>query len=57
MNEELQIVFQAVIRVFNYVKNSPFGGRHVAKSCDDMKEDHTLVGSCQSAWQCISTKI
>jgi hypothetical protein len=35
MREELQIEFQAVIRVVNYVKNSPLRGRLVSKLRDD----------------------
>jgi hypothetical protein len=37
LSEELQTVFQAFIRVVNYIKNSPLRGRHFAKSCDDVE--------------------
>jgi hypothetical protein len=41
-------VFGAVIRVVNYVKNSPLGGRHFAKLCDDMEAEQTIAASCQN---------
>jgi hypothetical protein len=34
MSMELQTVFHAIIRVVNYIKNSPLRGRHFAKLCD-----------------------
>jgi hypothetical protein len=43
LNEELQTVFVAVIRIVNYVKNSPLKGRHFAKLCDDMEAEHIVL--------------
>jgi hypothetical protein len=41
--EELQTVFQAVIRVVNYIKNSPLSGKVFVKLCDDMAAEHTAL--------------
>jgi hypothetical protein len=43
MSEELQTVFEAVIRVVNYVKNSPLKETLFAKLCDDTE---------QNTWHC-----
>jgi len=37
MSVELQTVFQAIITVLNYDKNSTKKGRHSAELCDDME--------------------
>jgi hypothetical protein len=42
IKEVLQTAFQDVIRVINYVKNSPLKGRHFAKLWDDMEAEHTV---------------
>jgi hypothetical protein len=39
--EELQTVFQSVIRVVNYVKNSPLR-EIICKLCEDMEAEHTV---------------
>jgi hypothetical protein len=41
MNEELQIVFEAVIRVVNYVKNSSLRGRLIVLLGDNMEAEHS----------------
>jgi hypothetical protein len=51
MSEELETVFQAVIRVVNYVKNSPLRGRFIAKLSENMEADHTvLLHYCGTCW-------
>jgi len=40
MSEELQTVFQTVIRFVNYVKNIPLIGRLFAKLRDDIETEH-----------------
>jgi len=43
VSEELQTVFQVVIRVVNNVTNSPAGGRLFAKLRDDMEAEHIAL--------------
>jgi len=50
LNEELQTVFQAVIRVVNYVKKGPLKEDFV-KLCDDMEAEHMeLLCYCNTRW-------
>jgi len=64
MNEELQIVFEAVIRVVNYVKNSSLRGRLIVLLGDNMEAEHSapkllwsmLTLLCQSSSQGIRIK-
>jgi len=53
LTEEIQTAFQAVIRVVNYVKNSPVRGRSFATLCDDMEAEQTvLLYRCEADWLC-----
>lgn len=40
MGEELLTVFEVIIRVVNFIKNSPLRGRLFAKLCDDMGSEY-----------------
>jgi hypothetical protein len=51
MSEELKIVFQAVIRVVNYSKNSPSIGRNFGKLCEVVEAEHTVrLYYCGTRW-------
>jgi hypothetical protein len=51
MSEELQTVLQGVIRVVNYVKNSPLRGSLFAKLCNNMEEKHMVHPYyCETCW-------
>jgi hypothetical protein len=51
MTEEVQTIFQAVIKVGNCVKNSPLRGRFFAKLCDDMDPEHKApLCYCEIRW-------
>jgi hypothetical protein len=51
MSKELQTVFQAVIRVVNYVRNSPLRRRLLAKLCDNMEAEYmVLLYYCEICW-------
>jgi hypothetical protein len=43
MSEKVDTAFQAIIRVVNYVKNSPLRGKPFGKLCDDMEAEHTAL--------------
>jgi hypothetical protein len=43
MSEELQTVFEVVIRAVNYVRKSPLRGRLFTKLCDDMEAELTVL--------------
>jgi hypothetical protein len=50
MGEELQTLFQVVIRFVNYVKNCPLG-RFFAKLRDDVEAEHlALLYYCETLW-------
>jgi len=51
MSEELRTIFEAVVGVVNYVKNSPLRGRLFANLCDGMEAEHTvLLYYCETRW-------
>jgi len=51
MRERSHRLFQAVIRIANYVKNSPLRGRYFVHFCDDVEEEHTaLLYCCEILW-------
>lgn len=49
MNEELGNLLKDVVRVVNYIKNSPLKGRLFAQLCKDFGAEHTaLLYYCES---------
>nr|XP_042897067.1 protein FAM200A-like [Parasteatoda tepidariorum]XP_042902277.1 protein FAM200A-like [Parasteatoda tepidariorum]XP_042906149.1 protein FAM200A-like [Parasteatoda tepidariorum]XP_042906152.1 protein FAM200A-like [Parasteatoda tepidariorum] len=51
MGEDLLTVFQVIIRVVNFIKNSPLRGRLFAKLCNDMGSEYTsLLYYCEARW-------
>lgn len=51
MNEELGNLLKDVVRVVNYIKNSPLKGRLFAQLCKDFGAEHTaLLYYCESRW-------
>jgi len=46
VSEELQTAFEALIRVVNYVKNSPLRGTLFATLYEDMEAEHTALLYC-----------
>jgi hypothetical protein len=50
MNEELQTVFKVVVRVVNYVRNSPLRRRLFAKLCDNVEINHMALFYCCETW-------
>jgi len=43
MSEELQTIFQVIIRAVCCVGSSPLRGRLFAKLCDDMEAERTIL--------------
>jgi hypothetical protein len=43
MSDELQTVFEAVIRAVKCVENSPSRGKLFAELCDVMEAEHTVL--------------
>lgn len=51
MSEELYSVFNIVIKIINYIKNSPLRARMFAKLCKDMDSNFTsLLYYCEIRW-------
>jgi hypothetical protein len=51
MSQELQTIFQAVIRIVECIENSPLRGRSFATLRDDMGAGHTtLLYYCETRW-------
>jgi hypothetical protein len=46
VSEELQTAFQAVMRVVNYVKNSPLRGKNLCKAMKRCEGKHTELLYC-----------
>ncbi|XP_077291335.1 zinc finger BED domain-containing protein 5-like [Arctopsyche grandis] len=51
MSEELNSIFTKVIKIINYIKNSPLRARLFAKLCADMEANYTsLLYYCEVRW-------
>jgi transposase-like protein len=51
MSEELNSIFTKVIKIINYIKNSPLRAKLFAKLCADMEANYTsLLYYCEVRW-------